>query len=202
MERVESLDNSQDLNSQHTDEDIHSDICESDEFDYSSSSDDSDLDETWEEEFRNREGLYDKFYKTKNDSIKFIYLYINKDDSLEYIKSDIFNLQSPNIIKKEAIANIINSNCKNKKYKLFSILKFNIDSEPEDILSSLIDCKDEDYIDEVSYTNDIVFSDTVYTFQDLNTLFILLKEKNTQIKRGLTRKLRLKTHNKTKSLHR
>tara|TARA_Y100000768_G_scaffold346843_1_gene294690 strand:+ start:4296 stop:4901 length:606 start_codon:yes stop_codon:yes gene_type:complete len=161
---------------------------------------DSDLDESWGEEFRGQQELYDKFYKIRNESVKLVYLYISKDDNLEYIKSDIFSLQTPNIIKKESLANIININCKNRRYKIFSIVRFNIDSEPEDILSSLIDCSDEEFMEEVSYTNDIIFNDTVYTFQDLNTLFILLKEKDNDKSKRLTKSIRPKKHNKTRSL--
>ena len=63
------------------------------------------------------------------------------------------------------------------KYKIFSILKYNIDLEPESIEKfaygedNVLDC-----LKEISMFNDVVIEPSIFVFHPLNSLYFFLKE--------------------------
>jgi hypothetical protein len=57
-------------------------------------------------------------------------------------------------------------------------LKFNLDIDPEDIISLAIHKKDgSEYLSSESVLRDIIFNDSVCIFQDINSLFMVYHEK-------------------------
>ena len=68
-----------------------------------------------------------------------------------------------------------------------SLLKFNIDLEPNDVISNtfmtLTDTKQTDskYMTTEHYIEDIHFKDTVCIFHDINSLFFIYYERNDNI---------------------
>jgi hypothetical protein len=62
-------------------------------------------------------------------------MYINKDNEIEKIREESFLLSKPNFILREEIIGILKKTlCDNqRKYTLFSILKYNITLSPENI---------------------------------------------------------------------
>jgi hypothetical protein len=61
---------------------------------------------------------------------------------------------------------------------LLSLLKFNLDIDPEDVISLAIHKMDgSEYLSSESVLRDIVFNDTVCIFQDINSLFLVYYEK-------------------------
>jgi hypothetical protein len=148
---------------------------------------DIDIDETWINEFKKNEELYDDFYKDKVEQIKLFYLYVSSTNSVESIKKDSILLDTDGILKKNKIIALIlqNQNYNSIKYKLLSLIRFNIDIEPEQIKEFVYTTnqdKPSQFITSEKYLNDIKYSDTINIFQDLNCLyFIFYEEKPTSI---------------------
>lgn len=149
-----------------------------------------DIDETWTSKFRDFEKDYEDFYKGQLESIKLFFLYVNKSDELVSVQSERIMMDSVNTLTKETLCGLIKLKemC---KYKLDSLLRFNINIDPQDVINDMIESKS--YLYEENYLNDICFQETIYMFHDLNSLFFIFKEiSNTNTNRPLTRK-RLKT---------
>ena len=154
-----------------------------------------DIDESWTQEFREIEGPYDRFYKEKADSVKLFFMYVNDDRELVSVKSERVMLDSQNLIKRETLCGKIKARemCDGTRYKLRSLLRFNIDAEPEDALEALEGVEATDYIHDESYMDHIYFQDTICTFQDLNSLFFLFQEATKTNRKGASRRVLFKT---------
>ena len=142
---------------------------------------DIDIDETWINEFKKNEELYDDFYKDKVEYIKLFYLYVSSTNSIESTKKDSIQLDNDGILKKNKIIALIlqNQNFNSIKYKLLSLIRFNIDIEPENINEFVYNThtdKPSQFITSEKYLNDIKYSDTINIFQDLNCLYFIFYE--------------------------
>jgi len=144
---------------------------------------DIDIDETWINEFKKNEELYDDFYKDKVEYIKLFYLYVSSTNCIESTKKDSIQLDNNGILKKNKIIALIlqNQNFNSIKYKLLSLIRFNIDIEPENINEFVYNTnthtdKPSQFITSEKYLNDIKYSDTINIFQDLNCLYFIFYE--------------------------
>lgn len=156
---------------------------------------DYEIDESWTEEFRETEGPYDRFYKETTRSVKLFFLYVDYNRDLIAVKSERVMLDGDNFLKKDTLCGTIKNKemCEGVKYKLRSLLRFNIDAEPEDALEALDNVEPSDYAHDESYMQDIRFQDTICTFQDLNSLFFLYQEATKTNRKRDSRRVVFKT---------
>ena len=146
------------------------------------------LDTSWITNFERLESEYNIFYKDKVTKISSFSLYINKDNDIVKIKKDkISSMINNTVNKNNLLYQIKNDNIYNNiKYKLISILKFNIDIDTLDINNFLrentkiSDSKLENfhniessYLNIVENINDVRFNDTINIFQDINAIFFI-----------------------------
>jgi hypothetical protein len=146
-----------------------------------------DIDETWINDFKKNEELYDDFYKDKVDQIKLFYLYVSSSNIIESTKKDSIQLDDDGILKKNKIIALILQNqiYNSIKYKLLSLIRFNIDIEPENINEFVYNTntdKPSQFITSEKYLNDIKYSDTINIFQDLNCLYFIFYEEKSKSK--------------------
>lgn len=141
------------------------------------------LDDSWINDFEENDKPYNELYKEDLFTIYLNILYINKDNTIEKIKKEIFFMQNPNLITREEIIRIIKNNSKldSVSYSLLSILKYNITINPEDITvflkSDNLDYYNDTYLSILKHIDSIYFEKSIGTFHDLNTLFILFYDK-------------------------
>lgn len=141
------------------------------------------LDDSWITQFKTEENEYNNFYKETPVSVKLYFMYANKDKIIEIVKTEQYLLNAEGKIKKENLVSIIKKHC-GAKYKLLSMLKFNIDIEPEDVISNTyedLDADDNTYLSVEHYIQDIHFKDTVCIFHDINALFFIFVERNDSV---------------------
>ena len=140
------------------------------------------LDDTWINNFDKIDKLYSKFYKDDVYHIKIDYIYINNKNEINKIKEEIFFMQSPNIISKEEIIAIIKRNSleDGSKYSLLSLLKYNININPEEVYSFLNSNTNNNYnyITNIKNIDSISFDKTINMYLDLNNLFVIYYEKS------------------------
>ena len=146
-----------------------------------------DIDETWITEFKKNEELYNDFYKDKVDQIKLFYLYVSSSNIIESTKKDSIQLDDDGILKKNKIIALILQNqiYNSIKYKLLSLIRFNIDIEPENINEFVYNNNADtpsQFITSEKYLNDIKYSDTINIFQDLNCLYFIFYEEKSKSK--------------------
>ena len=162
---------------------------------------DNEIDESWTHEFRDKEGPYNCFYKAATISVKLFFLYVGCDGELASIKSERVMLDAENLLKRDTLCGTIKKKelCDGVRYKIISLLRFNIDAEPEHALDMLDRAVPTDYTYDVSYMSDIRFQDTITSFHDLNSIFFLFQEDTNDTRQSIKSMNRTKT-NRTKTI--
>ena len=158
----------------------------------------TDFDDNWIEEFEDDDKKYDVFNEEENDSIKIHILYVNKRNEIEKINEKSIILNKPNKINKEELIKLIKENEKpNKiKYKLLSILVYNLSLRNEEIKNFLRNSDEYDFLTSLTHIDDYGFKSSINCLQDINTLYILFNEENIVIKnRATTKRVRFNLAN-------
>ena len=171
------------------------------------------LDTSWIEKEEKRFSIDLNYKKSPMDSISCIFIYIDRNHSIQKIIKKIETLTSENCILNSRLLQLIQENRhlnNGMKYKIFSILKYVIDLEHESIKEFIYE-KDfvlHDCLKEISMFNDILIEPSIFIFHPLNSLYFFLKEDNMVIqpmksilKTGpsrSTKKVTILTDNKTK----
>ena len=163
------------------------------------------LDNKWIEEYEEDEKPYKDFYREKTKTIEIYYFYLNKDNELEKIKQQQYLLSQHNNLTREELMREIKSNIVDNKikYSLLSILKHNIDLDPENLKSYLLTddlSESNNFLTTISDISDIYFEDTISFLKQLNSLFIIFYESKEKRRKNMTKKIYIssKQHRKTK----
>ena len=163
--------------------------------------DKEELDITWINDIEDIEKDNDIFYKEKINEITLIFLYINNNE-VENTKKDYFDLKTPGVLSKENLIELINKNKINNsiKYSLSSLLKFNINIEPENIKNFVIDNDIKNYntlfFSKIKNIDDIKWNDSISMFENLNTLYFVYTIKKSN--NSSTKKVVFKKQNTTR----
>ena len=140
------------------------------------------LDNKWIENYETQELDYNDFYKDDVKYIKTYSLYINKGLILENINEENFILEDNNVLKKHELISIINkykNDKKEKKIKLLSILKYNINLDSDNVIEYLKqETENNLFIESVKSIDNINFDPSISMFEDLNSLFFIFVESN------------------------
>jgi len=157
------------------------------------------IDISWINEFEKIDKDYESLYMDDVMNIMLHFVYINKEDEIEKIIEKRFLLREKNKITKEELIGILKSHCflDKKKHSISTILKYNIDLQPQDIRNFLIDKNSETYLKVVRNIDDILLNRSISMFQDLNDLFIFFYEKKVGGNIKQTKRIYLTKNNKT-----
>lgn len=157
------------------------------------------LNHQWIEEFEKTDKGYEIFYKEDVQYIRIHCIYVDSTDSIQKITEEKVFVNNINSISRDEILGILKKNCttEKRKYNISSILKYNIDLEPQDITDFMK--KDYDFLSVIKHIDTIPLNQTINMFQDLNTLFIIFyeKEENKSKSHSQTKKVYLQSHKKT-----
>uniref|UniRef100_A0A6C0KRE0 Uncharacterized protein n=1 Tax=viral metagenome TaxID=1070528 RepID=A0A6C0KRE0_9ZZZZ len=156
-----------------------------------------DLDLSWIHEFEKIDNEYKNYYTEDLQFISIHSIYINKDNSIEKIKEEKIMFKTLGILQKEELLRIIKNNvCSNGiKYSLLSILKFNINIEPEN-LKTFLRSKNENigntFLHSIKNIDSIKFDKSISLFHDINDLIIIFHQKNKNLP-SFTKKIYIQT---------
>ena len=154
-------------------DELYSDIDDIDEID--------EIDDIDIEKIKKAEQAYNDFYKEPVTSIAVYFLYVSKANELQHVKTSRCLLAENGVLKREIIISFI-KRYQHKfaiKHKLLSLLRYNIDLEPNEITDFLeedIDLNDSRFITSEKYLNDVIYKETINMFQDLNALYFIFYE--------------------------
>ena len=96
---------------------------------------DIDDDDDWIKKIEEEDNLYNDFYYEKNENVLVYYLYINRNNEIDHIKQNNIILTDSKIYKEKLMTMLRKNSFFNEmKYSLSSILQYNIDLMPEDVL--------------------------------------------------------------------
>ena len=178
----------------------------------------NELDTNWIHEYEQTEKPYNRFYLEDITQIKIMTIYVDNNNEIENIKEEELPLREPNKISREEIIQILKRNCikSDKKYNIMTLLKYNIELEPVEVRSYILNREnskykeyDEDpYLYVIKDVDEIHLNRSISMFQDLNTIIIIfyenlkIKDKNYQDSKmqSKTKKIYLSLQNHKKTL--
>ena len=131
--------------------------------------DNIELNMNWIKNFENENNIYNKFELKEQDKIKMHVIYVNASNETTNDLRIELNLKNKNIITKEELLYQIKNNM-TQKYTLLSILTYNID------IINVIDLN-KDFLENHKYIDDIKLDSSLFCFHNLNTLYLVFKEK-------------------------
>ena len=157
------------------------------------------LDNSWIRNYEIKELDYNDFYKDDVKYIKTYTLYINKSLILENINEENFILETNNVLKKHELISIINkykNDKKEKKVKLLSILKYNINLDSDNVFEYLKqETENNLFLESIKSIDNINFDPSIAMFEDLNSLFFIFVESN-NIEKSQTKRIFLHSNQK------
>lgn len=153
------------------------------------------LDISWIKEFKEAEKDYEDLYCENVKSINVIYIYVNKDNEIKKYNQEEYILKEENILSEQELINIIKKSQESKKYKMSSILKYNIHVDPKEIIEHKIINYDK-YLTEIKQVKDIIFEETIKCYQNMNSIYVIYCEIVKNNNRKKTEKYKLKLNNK------
>lgn len=152
-------------------------------------------DELMEEEF------YNAFYNSPIETIQIVQmLFDNNCEKCYNVSRSSYQLKTPGCFSSEELIPILR--CQTQQgFNPFSILKFALEvdfSKINDFIES--DISYNNILTQVSYTNNIIFKESIKVLEPTATIFILYNKKNIKRNRN-TRAIRIKTSNNTNKLN-
>ena len=165
---------------------------------------DEELEDTsWMDILEKQEEDYKSFYKENVDIVKIFYTYVDSDNKIYYVKKDNLLIENNKINRNELIYILKKNKQNNKKnHKLISVLQYNIDLEPEEVLNYLKYKENYNFLTVVSKVNDILWNDTISIFKNLNSLHVIYYEepvkKSSNTKKVYIRNKKLKRNKHTR----
>jgi hypothetical protein len=153
------------------------------------------LDDEWIKKFENNDKLYEDFYKADLYYINLRLIYVNRDNEIDKMKYESFLLTNPNTVSREEILGILKKNSvdNEKRYTLLSIIRYNINLEPDEIKTFLSNRENTDYLSVIKNIDTITFEKSINMFHDLNDLILIFYEKSDEIVKN--------NNNKTKKIY-
>lgn len=163
------------------------------------------LDDHWIHAFEETDKLYEHFYKDDLYYVNIRVIYVNRDNEIQKIKHETLLLTKPNIVTREDIVGILKKNAIDnaRRYELLSILRYNVNLEPDEVQSYLAD-DDKPFLSIIKHIDAVSFDKSISMFHDLNDLVFVFYESsktaNVLTNRSTTKRVYLDTllgHRKT-----
>ena len=142
------------------------------------------LDDEWINNFNKIDKLYKDFYKDDLYYVNLKIIYVNRENEIDKIKYESFLMTQKNIIVREEIIEILkkHSTDNDRKYKLLSLLRYNINLEPDEVKNYLKNGDIRQYLSVIKNIDTITFEKSINMFHDLNDLILIFYEKSTEMK--------------------
>jgi hypothetical protein len=132
----------------------------------------------WTNDFEKNEKFFNEFYKEPVENLQLSCYYINANKELFHMKKQNLYLDDGLLKKENLIYHIRNNMFYNKrKYTPLSILKYNINLDPEDIKFYLNDKNSNNFLSIERNIDLIKWDETITLFQDLNSLILIYIER-------------------------
>jgi len=165
--------------------------------------DSEDLDTEWLDQYKAEESNYSNFYKEPTTSIK-LYLLYNKEQEIVHVEKSQCLLENGKLSRERLIALIKHYETREFiKYKLTTLIRYNIDLNPVDVEDYVNDNtpNDDRFLSAEKYLNDICYEDSIHMLQDLNALFFIYSANHRPVAAlNQTKKITWKLQQKNKTL--
>uniref|UniRef100_A0A6C0C3H5 Uncharacterized protein n=1 Tax=viral metagenome TaxID=1070528 RepID=A0A6C0C3H5_9ZZZZ len=160
---------------------------------------DSDIDITRLEEIEKEDEPYDGFYPEEIDIINIFFVYVDKFNKIIFIKNDNILIEN-SCLSKLDLSVILKKNRKHNNiiYTPLSILKYNIDLDPNEVNGYLKYTDDYNFLTVEKNIQNIKWNDSIALFKDLNSLHVIFYESVKKNKKNQTKRIKLINNLKSK----
>lgn len=145
-----------------------------------------DLNDAWISDFEQTDQLYKDFYKENLYYINLKFIYVNRSNEIDIIKTDTFLMSKPSYITQEELSQILNKGriVNNRLYSLLSMIKYNVTLDVDEV-QRFLSLKDNNlnFLTDIKNVGDIPFEETITMFQDLNDLVFIFYEKPRELRK-------------------
>jgi len=150
------------------------------------------LDTSWITNFEIIDKKYKELYIDDLKVIHIRYIYIDNKE-IQSIKHQKKLLLIPNFLSKIELVEILkkNSFVNNIRYKVSSIIKYNINLEPENLDIFLKNSKNYNFLSTIKNIDEIKWEKSIKMFRELNELCILFYKNNDLEQHNTTKKIYL-----------
>lgn len=145
----------------------------------------SDLDMSWIHETKKLQEINHNYFKEPISEIEIFFIYINPNDYIDKISSEIYELTISNndsILQNECFIQLIDKHkfINTTKYKLLDVLLYNVDLSPDNIQfysqnENLIESSSK-FLQPLSILHDFVIPPSIFIFHKINSIFVIFKE--------------------------
>ena len=140
-----------------------------DEYEY------TELDTSWITNFELIDNRYNGLYKDDLKGINVRYIYIDNNNEIKLVKNERIVLSKPNFLSRNDLSQILKNNSfiNNNRFKVLSLIKYNINLEPENLNIFL---KNPDYyifLSKITNIDDIKWEKSIKMFEKINELIII-----------------------------
>ena len=146
------------------------------------------MDTDWIEEYENEYNSYEMFYPNALSKIKVNILYVNKRNELEKVHEKMIYLSIPNLLKKEEMIRLIKDYdvMDTIKYKLVSLLVYNIDIQHNELKNYLYGAEKYDFITSLRNIEDYELKPSLKYLEKVNNIYIVFSEKAKEKEESVT----------------
>lgn len=132
----------------------------------------------WIDEEEEEDKKYDMFYSELIESINIVQiLFDSKLEECLSVSQSTYSLHTPGILSSQELIQFLR--CQTRiGFKAFSILRFSVELDVDQIAPFLKDELDLNWLEEISYTSDIVFKECSKALHKTATVFILYKKRS------------------------
>ena len=159
------------------------------------------LDSKWIEDYEKMDKSYGELYTEDVRNMNIFYVYLNEDKNIKSVTKEDISLINVNCLTQEELIRLIKNNniLHGKHYSLNTIMKYNYDINPNDIItySGANQTNHDSYLTEIVHIEDINFNKTIGMYLDLNVLYIIFAEKKTSNEQNKTKRIYFKNHKRT-----
>lgn len=145
----------------------------------------SDLDMSWIHETKKLQEINHNYFKEPISEIEIFFIYINPNDYIDKISSEIYDLTITNnesILQNDFFIQLIDKHkfINTTKYKVLDVLLYNVDLTPENIQfysqnENLMESSSK-FLQPLSILHDFVIPPSIFIFHKINSIFVILKE--------------------------
>jgi|UniRef100_A0A6C0LQZ8 hypothetical protein len=149
-----------------------------------------DLDMSWIHETKKLQEINHNYFKEPISEIEIFFIYINPNDYIDKISSEIYDLTITNnesILQNEVFIQLIDKHkfINTTKYKLLDVLLYNVDLSPDNIQfysqnENLMESSSK-FLEPLSILHDFVIPPSIFIFHKINSIFVILKELQSKI---------------------
>ncbi len=136
------------------------------------------MDTDWIEEYENEDSSYELFYPEALSNIKVNILYVNTRNELEKMREELIYLSVPNRMTKEELLRLIKRYdiSDRIKYKLVSILVYNVDIQHNELKNYLYGPEKYNFITSLRNIEDYELKPSLKYLEKVNNLYIVFSE--------------------------